>query len=74
MKRRMRSACWVTKATNTLTNCVILIAFPQQHWLRERASILHLYVHCLACQFMAWAHFFSTVSFNGSAVATAGIT
>ena len=69
----MRSACRITKAKNTHSNYVILTAFPQQHWLRERASILHLYVHCLACQLMAWAQFFSTVASNESAVATPGI-
>jgi len=73
MIRRMRSACWITKATNTLSNCVVLIAFLQQHWLREHASVLHLLVNCLACQFMAWAQSFSTVASNVSAVATPGI-
>jgi len=24
----------------------IISAFPQQKWLHERASVLHLYVHC----------------------------
>jgi len=27
---RMPVACWVTRATNTHSECVILIAFPQQ--------------------------------------------
>jgi len=35
--RRMPFACWITKATNTHSECVILIAFPLQQWLRERA-------------------------------------
>jgi hypothetical protein len=26
---------------------VILIAFPLQQWFGERASMLHLYLHCL---------------------------
>ena len=47
--RRMRFACWVTKATDTHSEYIILIAFPLQQWLRERASILHLYVYCLSC-------------------------
>ena len=38
--RRMRFACWITKATDTHSVCVILIAFARQQWLRERASIL----------------------------------
>jgi hypothetical protein len=28
--RRMLFACWITKATNTLSEYVILIAFPRQ--------------------------------------------
>jgi hypothetical protein len=35
---RMRVACLISKATNTHTGCVILIAFPLQQWLHERAS------------------------------------
>jgi hypothetical protein len=38
--QRMRFACWMTKATDTHSQCVILIAFPLQQWLRERASML----------------------------------
>ena len=30
---RMRSACWIPKATNAHTGFVILIAFPLQQWL-----------------------------------------
>jgi hypothetical protein len=37
---RMRVACWITKATNTQLGYVILIVFPLQHWLNERASML----------------------------------
>jgi hypothetical protein len=47
--RRMRFACWITEATDTHSEYVIRIVFPRQQWLRERASILHLYVHCLSC-------------------------
>jgi len=43
----MHSACWILKATNTHTGCVILIAFPLQQWLCEGASMLH-YAH-FAC-------------------------
>ena len=45
--RRMRFACWMTKATNTYSEYVILIAFPRQEWLRERSSMLR-YTH-IAC-------------------------
>jgi hypothetical protein len=44
----MRTAGWITKAKNTHSEYVILIAFPLQHWLHERASMLRLYVHCLS--------------------------
>jgi hypothetical protein len=46
--RCMRFACWITKATDTHSQYVILIAFPRQQWLRERASMPRLYVHCLS--------------------------
>jgi hypothetical protein len=45
----MRFACWIIKATDTHSEYAILIAFPQQQWIRERASVLHLYIHCLSC-------------------------
>jgi hypothetical protein len=39
--RRMRIACWITKATDTHSEYVVSIAFfSRQQWLRERASIL----------------------------------
>ena len=34
--RRMRIACWITKATDTHSEYVIFTAFPRQQWLRER--------------------------------------
>ena len=37
---RMRIACWITTATNTHLEYVILIAFPLQQWLSERTSML----------------------------------
>jgi len=30
--------CWITKATNTHSEYVILIAFPRQQWLHEQVS------------------------------------
>ena len=45
--RRMRIACWIPKATNTDSGCVILIALPLQQWLHERASVLsYTYIAC----------------------------
>jgi hypothetical protein len=47
-RRRMRIACWITKATNTHSGYAIFIAFPQQKWLHERASMLrHTYIASL---------------------------
>jgi len=61
----MRISCWVPKATNTHTHththtgCLILIAFPQQQWLHERASMLRytysaLPVLSVVCHHSAW--------------------
>jgi hypothetical protein len=36
--RRMHKACWVTKSSDTHSEYVILLAFPWQQWLRERAQ------------------------------------
>ena len=37
---RMRFVCWVTKATDTHSEYVILIAVARQQWLRERCFTL----------------------------------
>ena len=42
--KRMRFASWITKITDTHSEYIILIAFPQQRWLHERGLILCLYV------------------------------
>jgi len=34
---RMRIACWITKVTDTHSEYAVLIAFPLQQWLKERA-------------------------------------
>ena len=36
----MRFACWITKATDTRLEYLILTAPPRQRWLRERASMI----------------------------------
>jgi hypothetical protein len=46
---RIRIACWITKATDTHSEYVILIAFPRRHRLCEGTSMLRLYVRCLSC-------------------------
>jgi hypothetical protein len=46
--RRTPIACWITKATDTRSEYAIVIASPQQQWLRERPSMLRLhYIVCL---------------------------
>jgi hypothetical protein len=37
---RTRLAWWITKATDTHSECVILNAFPLEQWLHERISLL----------------------------------
>jgi hypothetical protein len=45
---RMRIACWIPKATNKHSGCVILNAVPLQQLLHERASVLR-YTTYSAC-------------------------
>jgi len=48
--RRMCSACWIPRPTNTHSEYVMLIDFPLQQWLHERASmLLYTYSACLVC-------------------------
>ena len=45
--RRMRFACWITNASDTHSEHVMLIGFPREQMLRERVSTLR---HtCIAC-------------------------
>ena len=46
--RRMRFACWITKATDTRSKCAVLTAFPRQQLLPARATVLCWYVHYLS--------------------------
>ena len=46
--QRMRTACWIPSAINTHSQYVIPTAFPLQHWLHERVSMLHnTHIACL---------------------------
>jgi hypothetical protein len=46
--RPMHEACSIPKARNINSEYVILIAFPQQQWLHERASMLRdTYIACI---------------------------
>jgi hypothetical protein len=44
---RMRIACWITKATNTLSEYVILIAFSTATIVERTRLNVPLYVRCL---------------------------
>jgi len=47
---RMRTTCCITRAINTHSEYVILIALQQQQWLHERISMLrHTYTASLVC-------------------------
>ena len=46
--RRTRSACFVSKGTDTHSACVTITDFPQLQLFHERASLLHsTYIVCL---------------------------
>jgi hypothetical protein len=46
--RRMRIACSIPKATDNHSEYVLIIAFPLQQWLHERASVLRCtYTACV---------------------------
>ena len=48
-RRSMRITSCIPKATNKHSEYVILIAFPRQQWLHERATKLRLQaLHCLS--------------------------
>jgi hypothetical protein len=47
----IRFACLILKATDTHLECVIIIAFPLQQWLHERAPLFRLHVLCLSCSY-----------------------
>jgi len=46
---RMRIARWITEATNTHSQYVILIACTLQQWLHERPSLLRYTYIALSC-------------------------
>ena len=47
----MRFAWWIIKAIHIHLEYAIHTAFLRQQWLRERALMLRLYVHCLSFEF-----------------------
>ena len=58
--QHMRITCWKPKATNKNSQYVILIAFPLQKWLHERASIFR-YTHVACLVILMWHIHISTV-------------
>jgi hypothetical protein len=50
--RRMRFACWIPKATDTRSECLIFIAFPTM--VARTCPNITLYVHCLVLCHYAW--------------------
>ena len=49
---RMRTACWIAKATNIHSEYVTLIVFPQRKWLHEGSSmLLYTYIASLVKYF-----------------------
>ena len=54
IKRRMRIACRITKATNTHSEYVILVAFPLQIMASRTRLAVTLYIHCLSCVKWIW--------------------
>jgi hypothetical protein len=42
--RHMLFTCWISIDTDTISECVLLIVFAWQQCLRERASVLRVYV------------------------------
>jgi hypothetical protein len=64
----MSFACWITKATNTQQEDMVLTAFPLPQWLCERVSVLCLYIHCLSCLFCRYYSYFLDLCLILSAV------
>jgi len=46
--RRTRIACWITKATDTHSEYVILIAFHGKMIMRKSFNVT-FYIHCPSC-------------------------
>jgi hypothetical protein len=51
--RRFLFACWIIKATDTHSGYVILVAFPRQKLLRERATLLRC-TYISSCLMLNW--------------------
>ena len=48
LREHIRTVCWITKTTDRCSKCLILITFPRQQRLSERASLLrYMYIASL---------------------------
>jgi len=65
IKRRKRNACWITKATNTHSEYVLLTDFPLQQWLLESSSTIRQFLHCPSSLVLQVGRFFTRLSFPG---------
>jgi len=59
--RRMRFACWITEATDTHSEYLVLTALPQQSWFRQ--SSLMLRISCFVKTFLPSVRF-STIYYE----------
>ena len=50
--RRMRIACWIPKATNIHSECVILVSLDTATVVARKHVTVKLQVHCLSCYFI----------------------
>jgi len=46
---RMHIACWLPRATDAHSSCVILNCFPTTAMVARMHLSVMLYVHCLSC-------------------------
>ena len=64
----MRIAWWIPKATHTRAlahaRTQTRMAFPLQQWLRERSSMLRLYIQCLLFRSVVQQHFVVTLRYT----------
>jgi hypothetical protein len=56
-----RVGYWITKTTDTNSECVILIAFPRQEWIRERTSMFHYMYGTLSVSYVPSVGHFGAV-------------
>jgi hypothetical protein len=52
--RRVHISCCLTKATNTHSDCVILIVLHGNNCCTRKHLSVTLYLHCLSCVYSLW--------------------